>query len=423
MATETAEPPPQQRSAGSAYLRLVLIGAAIGIPAALVSALFIALVHQLEHWLWPSSPKWYAVVFLPLAGAAIVLAARRWLPGDGGHPPLKGLSMEPTPVRNAPGIALAALGTLGFGAVLGPEAPVVALGSVVGVGAGSLVRAGAQGMAILSAAGSFSAIAALFGGPIVAGMLMVEAGLNKGTALIPALLPGLVAAAIGDLVFIGFGNWEGLKQPGLKVPDLPAYSGAHVPDLAIALAVGVVAALVLSQIRALARAVVTLHERLGLARLLFAGALAVGVLAEIAVLLGADSTEVLFSGQSALPEIIAESSTGIVLLILVAKAAAYAISLGCGFRGGPIFPAIFMGVGLATLPVVWFGTSPTLAIAVGTAAGMAAQTRLLFAPAIFAALLVGSAGAGATPAAVLASVAAWLTATALDRRVSGGAPG
>ena len=65
------------------------------------------------------------------------------------------------------------------------------------------------------------------------------------------------------------------------------------------------------------------------------------------------------------------------------------MSLGCGFRGGPIFPAVFLGVGLASLPVVWFDASPTLAVAVGAAAGMAAQTRLLFAPLLFATLLVG----------------------------------
>jgi H+/Cl- antiporter ClcA len=423
MATETEEAPPQQRSAGSAYLRLVLIGAAIGIPAAFVSALFLALVHQLEHWLWPSSPGWYLVLFLPVAGAAIVLFARTRLPGDGGHQPIDGLSTNPTPVAHAPGIALAALGTLGFGAVLGPEAPVVALGSVVGVGAASLVRVGGQAAAVLSIAGSFSAIAALFGGPIVAGMLLVEGGLSKGTALLPALVPGVVAAAVGDLIFIGLGNWEGLAQPGLQVPGLPAYHGTHVRDLAIAIAVGIVIALALAQIGRAARAVLALRDRLGLAGLLFAGALAVGVLAEVGVLLGAESDEILFSGQAAVPEIVAEGSTGIILVVLVAKAAAYAVSLGCGFRGGPIFPAIFLGVGLATLPVVWFGASPTLAIAVGTSGAMAAQTRLLFAPAIFAALLVGSAGADATPAAVLASVAGYLTMTALDRRVSGGAPG
>jgi hypothetical protein len=53
---------------------------------------------------------------------------------------------------------------------------------------------------------------------------------------------------------------------------------------------------------------------------------------------------------------------------------------------------------------------------VGAAAGTAAQTRLLLTSMLFATLLVGAQGLDAVPAAVLAAVAAWLTATALDRR-------
>src|SRR5262249_25289155 len=103
-----------------AYLRLVGLGAIIGIPAALIAAVFLALVHDLERWLWDSlpatlgdsSPPWYLVIGLPGAGACVVLAARRLLPGDGGHPPLEGIGGGATPVSYAPGIALAALGTL-----------------------------------------------------------------------------------------------------------------------------------------------------------------------------------------------------------------------------------------------------------------------------------------------------------------------
>src|SRR4051812_12914960 len=79
-------------------------------------------------------------------------------------------------------------------------------------------------------------------------------------------------------------------------------------------------------------------------------------------------------------------------------------------------PRRLHGLGIASLPVVWFDTSPTLAVAVGAAAGMAAQTRLLFAPLLFATLLVGKAGLDAAPAAVLAAAAAWLTIAALDAR-------
>src|SRR5215211_2340831 len=112
-----------------AYLHLVALGAVVGIPAALVAAAFLALVHDVQHWLWHdlpdalghTGPPWYLVIGLPAVGGLIVAAVRLFLPGDGGHRPLEGLAMGPTPLAYGPGIALAGLGTLAFGAVLGPE--------------------------------------------------------------------------------------------------------------------------------------------------------------------------------------------------------------------------------------------------------------------------------------------------------------
>jgi H+/Cl- antiporter ClcA len=124
---------------------------------------------------------------------------------------------------------------------------------------------------------------------------------------------------------------------------------------------------------------------------------------------------VLFSGQASIPALIAESSAGVLLVLVVAKAVAYAISLASGFRGGPIFPALFLGIGVATFAVVWFDVSPTLAVAAGAAAGMAAQTRMLLTSMLFAELLVGLRGVDTIPAAVLAAAAAWMAATALAR--------
>jgi H+/Cl- antiporter ClcA len=209
---------PAQPPAGAAYLKLVLLAALVGIPAALLAAGFLGAVHELEDWLWSASPPWYAVLGLPLVGALIVLLARRLLPGDGGHAPLDGLSTAPTPLAYAPGVALAALGTLAFGPVLGPEAPVIALGSVVGVAAIRLARAEERAVPVLSLAGSLSAMSALFGGPLVAGLLLVEAALGMGAALLPVLLPGLVSAAIGYVIFIGLGDWSGLPATGSRCP-------------------------------------------------------------------------------------------------------------------------------------------------------------------------------------------------------------
>ena len=74
----------QPELGGRAYLRLVLLGGLVGIPAGLAAALFLAFVHELEHWLWTdlpdalgeSSPPWYLVLGLPVVGALIVVAAR-----------------------------------------------------------------------------------------------------------------------------------------------------------------------------------------------------------------------------------------------------------------------------------------------------------------------------------------------------------
>lgn len=420
-----AQPQQSPQALGAAYVRLVGLGAAIGIPAALVAALFLALVHQVEHWLWTDlppklghvHPEWYLVIFLPVVGAVIVIAARRLLPGDGGHPPLQGIGGGATPLANAPGIALAALGTLAFGAVLGPEAPLIALGSVVGVAAARLSRLGSKETAVLASAGSFSAISALFGGPIVGGLLLVESGIGVGEALLPTLIPGFVAAAIGYVLFVGLGSWSGLSSQAITVPGLPLYSGTHVLDLLLGIAVGVLSALAVSAVRAAARWIADRGpRRLGMPALLLAGGLAVGLLAQTAQWLGDNSQDVLFSGQSGIPDLIAQGSTGLVLVLLAAKALGYAVSLGSGFRGGPVFPAIFLGVAIATLMEVWFGVSPTLAVAIGTAAGMTATTRLLLTPIVFAGLLVGHNGADAVPAAVLAACASWLTVTALARR-------
>jgi H+/Cl- antiporter ClcA len=414
-ATQPAQEQPQL--AGRRYLALVLLGVVVGLPAAFVSALFLGLVHEAQQALWPDDPAWYLVVGLPVVGAAIVAAARAFLPGDGGHRPLLGIGSPETPLAHVPGIAIAAFATLAFGAVLGPEAPIIALGGAVGIALTSLVQLGEQPRKIVAAAGMFSAISALFGGPIVAGVLMVESGVALGARLAPAMLPGFVAAAVGYLLFVGFGDWGGLNEPGLAVPDLPAYTGVHFGDLGVALAVGVVTTLLLFTLKAgAARLEDVGGRRLGMVILLLAGGLAVGVLAVIENGLGGTSTEILFSGQSAIPDLVKEGSAAILLSILVIKTIAYSISLGCGFRGGPIFPAVFVGIGVAMFPVIWFGTSPTLAVAVGAAAGMAGQTKLILTAMVFASLLVASQGVDVTPAAVFAAAAAWLTATALDQR-------
>ena len=170
----------------------------------------------------PGRP-WYLVVGLPLAGAAIVLAARTLFPGDGGHEPLGGIAVASTPISHAPGVILAAIGSLAFGAVLGPEAPLFALGSIVGLVACALREArGKTDERVLSTAGTFSAISALFGGPAAARCFCSRLVSAWARSLTPILILGLVAASIGNLIFLGIGDWGGWRRRRSRCPGCPS---------------------------------------------------------------------------------------------------------------------------------------------------------------------------------------------------------
>ncbi|MGV9714232.1 chloride channel protein [Gordonia sp. NPDC003424] len=413
---------------GRQILSLVLIGAVMGIPASVVAWAFLQVVHWLEDLLWTdlpdalghSSPPWYLILGLPVCGAIVVALARAFLPGDGGHRPLMGIGGPPTPWQYAPGVLLAAIGTLAFGLVLGPEGPLIAIGSAVGTAVVAMTRLPAgPAEKVLANAGSFSAVSALFGGPLVAGILLLEGGLAAGSALLPALLPGLTAAAVGYVVFIGLGNWSGLGAAGLSVPELPHYGHTRILDLVLAIVVGIAAAIAMRVIKGVARGIDakanTPDPKLKYGILLLGG-LAVGVITLIAQALGASHDDILFSGQTAVPQVVGETSILMLLLIIVAKGLAYAICLGSGFRGGPVFPAILIGVCFATIGCIAFDSSITWAVAVGAAAGMTAGTGLVFSSLTLAMLLTGTAGIDALPAAVLAVVAAWLTNAILNDR-------
>ena len=99
------------------------------------------------------------------------------------------------------------------------------------------------------------------------------------------------------------------------------------------------------------------------------------------------------------------------------KAAAYAVSLGAGFRGGPTFPAVTLGVATGVLAsLVLPGLDLTPAVIAGLAAAASAALGLSFFGALLAALLAGSAAAETIPIAIIAAVIGWLVATALQQR-------
>ena len=74
-------------------------------------------------------PAWWPVPWVALCGLLTGLTIR-YLPGNGGHSPAFGFQTGGGPPvdRELPGVVLAALTTFSLGAVLGPEAPLIAIG-------------------------------------------------------------------------------------------------------------------------------------------------------------------------------------------------------------------------------------------------------------------------------------------------------
>ena len=244
-------------------MRTLVLAALLGFPVAFAAVLFQTAIHDLIHLVWQvipdelgwSEPAWWYVILVPgLAGLLVAAAVR--LPGHGGTRRSKASVPSRFPRSLSTSILPAALATLGLGLVLGPEAPLIALGLGLGALAVRLIRLDGTGAQLLVFAGAFAAIAALFGGPFVAAFLLFEVTAASGK--IPAqqigraLLPGFVAAGTGALVFTGVAGWQGLHQTNLALPSLPAYESVHLTDLAWCLLMAVVVAVVVVAIRHLA---------------------------------------------------------------------------------------------------------------------------------------------------------------------------
>src|SRR6266702_1705454 len=157
------------------YRVLLVFAAAIGLVVSLASWGFLEAVHYIQVGVYQdlpgdlgydSAPWWWPLPWLALAGVLTAFAIER-LPGRGGHVPADGLKSggAPTQPIELPSVLLAALATLGLGLVLGPEAPLIALGMGLGILAIRLVRKDApdQVLGVMAAAGSFAAISSLFG--------------------------------------------------------------------------------------------------------------------------------------------------------------------------------------------------------------------------------------------------------------------
>jgi H+/Cl- antiporter ClcA len=421
-------PAPQPK----ALLVLLLVAAAAGFIVSLVSWGFLELIHQVQTWVFTDIPRdlgyhggppmWYYLVVVGLAGLPVALAILR-LPGAGGHVPAKGLQVggDPTQPIDLPGILLAALAGIGLGLVIGPEAPLIALGAGLGLFVIRSLKSDtpAQAQMVVAASGSFAAVAMIFGSPLLAAVLLLEAlGLDR-EKLPVVLVPGLLAAGIGSLISIGMGSITGLSTAAyaLSALPLPALKAPTLADFAWTIPLAVVVAVLCVAAKQIGLRANPLVMRRGFVLIPLA-ALVVAVLAIVFHgITGRSPQEVLFSGQDALPGLASGAAgwtVAALIWLLLFKTLAWGVSLG-SFRGGPTFPAMFVGAAAGVAASHLPGFDLTGAFAVGMGAGVVGMLRLPLSAVLIATVLVSKSGEGSSPLIIVGVVVAYLATVAIER--------
>ena len=329
-------------------LLLAIPALIIGVASSLVLIVVMKVASVLQALLWTALPaklgitadsSAWIILMLTLTGIAVGLVIR-FSPGHAGpDPALEPLIGAPVPPSALPGLIIALIVGLAGGVSLGPEHPIMAvnIGLAVFLGSRILPRVGALDWTILASAGT---IGALFGTPVAAALIFSQTlTSNNDVPLWDKLFAPLMAAAAGALTTsLFFHPHFSLSLPHygeMRIADI--FSGAIV--VAIAIALGMVAVWCLPRLHRL------VHKLKHPVLILGTGGLILGILGTIG------GTVTLFKGLDEMQQLAFSQvfSVSDYLLFAVIKLAALVVAAACGFRGGRIFPAVFVGVALGLM--------------------------------------------------------------------------
>ena len=430
--SEAAAPPvdPGSLLQSKSYRVLLVLASVIGVIVSVASWGFLELIHYTQQWVYKELPGdlgfgkvpvWWPLPVLAVAGVIVAFAIVR-LPGTGGHQPSEGVKAGgPTKPVELPGVVLAALASVGLGLVLGPEAPLIGLGTGLAVLAVRSAKKDAPDrvVALMAAAASFAAISSLFGSPIVGAIIIIEAAGLGGPTLPVILLPGLLAAGIGSLVFIGMGSLTGLSTSAYAIPplSLPAYHEPTVSAFAWTIVLAIAVAIVVFLMVQIGRKARDVVLRRPFVVIPVAALVVAGLAIAFGQITGKPADLVLFSGQDSMGQVVNQAATlsvSTLALLILFKGLAYGISLGSA-RGGPTFPAMFLGIvgGLLASHLSGFAETPAVAALMG-----AATVSVLGLPlsSVILAMVVSQAGLSTAPLIIVAVAVAFITVRVLTAR-------
>lgn len=350
------------RRAGRRAARLgaqLLLASLVGVLAGLAGSAFLYGMNLGTNFFLHSESSaltggFRSMLLLPLAGVFIVWIYRRTkLSVDAGtNMVIESLVSEKKPsLWLAPLIFVSSIVTQSFGGSAGREGAAIQLGGCVGLGTGRALRLRDSGLRLAIYCGMAGGFAAVFGAPLTAAVFAVEVGC-VGVVYYPAFLPALTSATVAAGVASSFGF-----SPFFHA--LPAFPATSAPlalrVLALGLFCGAASVFFCSAIRR-ASASMAQHFPNDYVRVVFGGLAVVAATA----LLG--TTEYNGTGLT----LIQEATEGRAdWYDFILKALFTAVTLGAGYKGGEIVPALAVGATFGCCVGGALGLDPTLGASLG----------------------------------------------------------
>ncbi|MBV8042873.1 ion channel protein [Pluralibacter sp.] len=320
----------------------------IGVVSSLILVVVMEIAAILQNILWTTLPASIGLPFdsgawiifmLTATGIAVGLVIR-FSPGHAGpDPATEPLIGTPMPSSALPGLIIALILGLAGGVSLGPEHPIMSVNIALAVALGARLfpRVGALDWTILAASGT---IGALFGTPVAAALIFSQTlTSNNDVPMWDRLFAPMISAAAGALTTSLF------FHPQFSLP-IAHYQQMRLVDIlsgavvaAIAIALGMVAVWCLPRLHAL------MHRLKHPVLILGLGGFILGVIGA----LGGHIT--LFKGLDEMHQLAFSQTltTTDLLFIALMKLTALVVAAASGFRGGRIFPAVFVAVALGLM--------------------------------------------------------------------------
>ena len=323
-------------------LSLILVAAAIGAFAGLITVAIAELAHSLQHMFYgvginrlsalASIHHPAKLLFLPLGGA--LLGAIYWLSRKRSLPidvvEANALHGGRIPEADTMWVCLQTIVSNGFGASVGLEAAYAQAGGGIASVVGRWLRLRRVDMRKLVGAGAGAAIGAAFSAPLTGAFYGFEVVIGAYTPA--AIAPVTAAALAAALVTRATG-----ETPYLTVVSLPEQ--ITTIDYLLFIGLGVlcaVAGILMMRAQALIERWIARTPLPAMWRPILGGLL----LIPIAWM----SPQALSSGHGALRlEIALEPAFTVLAVIFALKAVASIVSLSFGFRGGLFFASLFLG--------------------------------------------------------------------------------